>query len=59
LWGKKTTDAAGKDVIPLATEKTPTCKATTTKLTISITKDSVNPGSDWANFKMGWTISVK
>jgi len=60
-WGKKTTDAAGKDVIPKASVLTPTCKATTTKLTISITKDSINPGStaNWGTFKLGWTISVK
>lgn len=58
-WGKKTTDAAGKEVIPKASTLTPTCVATTTKLVISITKDSVTPGADWANFKMGWTISVK
>jgi len=58
-WGKATTNAAGTAVTPVASVVAPTCVATTTKLTISITKDSISPGTDWANFVMKWRISVK
>lgn len=39
----------------------PTCKATTTKLTISVTdaNDGINPKDKWSDFLMKWRISVK